>query len=141
MFKERLSRVQSHACMGYAEAMVVFEAKPQRARCPVGAVGIVGAVGAVPTRGGSGSRTKSGTQRTVRICAAGGAGQRVRSFHPVRAVLNPRQVGHLSLSGTGSKPFGYGLRTFRVRPQSLSEASRRAVRSVPMLTGGWAPSV
>jgi len=27
--KERLSRMQSHACMSYAEAMVFFEAKPQ----------------------------------------------------------------------------------------------------------------
>ena len=107
MFKERLSRRQSHACMDYAEAMVVFEAKPQRARCPVGAVGIVGAVGAVPTRGGSGPRTKSGTQRAVRICAAGGAGQQVRSSHPVRAVFNPCQAGAFPLPGTASKPFRY----------------------------------
>ena len=104
MFKERLSRVQSHACMGYAEAMVVFEAKPQRARCPVGAVGIVGAVGAVPTRGGSGSRTKSSTQRTVRIYAADGANMRSgRCEYAQRAVRVNDSVA-LTLSEQSSIP-------------------------------------
>ena len=113
MFKERLSRVQSHACMDYAEAMMVFEAKPQRARCPVGAVGIVGAVGAVPTRGGSGPRTKSGTQRAVRV----------------------NKSVALTLSEQSSIPVRQGLFPLPVRPQNLSGTSRRAVRSVLYIEG------